>query len=92
MERTNLTWGGGSRSCPGRHLAELVVNSVVPALMREFDLEITAMPEGSEMPCYFMAMLTGVRARFVPVDARGTRGPLAPTDASRVPVDENQND
>ncbi|GAB1319806.1 Apoptosis-inducing factor 1 [Madurella fahalii] len=68
MERTNLTWGGGSRSCPGRHLAELVLYKIVPALLREFDVEITSMPTEDEMPCYFMAMLTGVRARFIPVN------------------------
>jgi cytochrome P450 len=80
MERTNLTWGGGSRSCPGRHLAELVVNKVVPALLREFDLEITTMPEESEMPCYFMAMLTGVKARFKPLDPGADHGADRPTD------------
>ncbi|KAL2162592.1 hypothetical protein VTH06DRAFT_7506 [Thermothelomyces fergusii] len=64
MERINLTWGGGARSCPGRHLAELVVHKVVPALFREFDLEITVMPEETEMPTYFMAMMTGVKAKF----------------------------
>ncbi|KAK3291405.1 cytochrome P450 [Chaetomium fimeti] len=68
MERTNLTWGGGMRTCPGRHLAELVLHKVVPALMKEFDLEITALPEEEEMPCYFMAMITGVKARFVAVE------------------------
>jgi cytochrome P450 len=67
MDKINLTWGGGSRSCPGRNLAELVVNKVVPALLREFDLEITALPDESEMPCYFMSMLTGVKAKFIPV-------------------------
>jgi len=65
MERANLTWGGGSRACPGRHLAELVVLKVVPALLKEFDLEITALPEEEEMPSYFMSMLTGVKARFM---------------------------
>ncbi|AEO59477.1 hypothetical protein MYCTH_2119688 [Thermothelomyces thermophilus ATCC 42464] len=64
MERFNLTWGGGARSCPGRHLAELVVHKVVPALFKEFDIEITAMPEETEMPSYFMAMMTGVKAKF----------------------------
>ncbi|KAL2016198.1 hypothetical protein VTK56DRAFT_4087 [Thermocarpiscus australiensis] len=67
MERVNLTWGGGARACPGRHLAELVVYKVVPALLEEFDVEITALPAEDEMPCYFMAMLTGVKARFVAV-------------------------
>jgi cytochrome P450 len=69
MERTNLIWGGGSRACPGRNLAELVVYKVVPALLEQFDLEITVMPEEREMPCYFMAMMTGVKARFHPVAA-----------------------
>lgn len=83
MERTNLTWGGGSRSCPGRHLAELVVNKVVPALLREFDLEITTMPDEREMPCYFMAMLTGVRAKFIPVNQ--APGPTGSDKYSRAP-------
>ncbi|KAK4151661.1 cytochrome P450 [Chaetomidium leptoderma] len=73
MERINLTWGGGSRACPGRHLAELVVYKVVPALLREFDLEVTAMPAEGEMMCYFMAMMTGVKARFRPVGMAGER-------------------
>ncbi|KAJ4287487.1 Apoptosis-inducing factor 1 [Collariella sp. IMI 366227] len=38
------------------------------ALLQEFDLEITAMPEESEMPRYFMAMFSGVKARFRSVD------------------------
>jgi cytochrome P450 len=67
MERINLTWGGGARTCPGRHLAELVIFKVVPALLKDFDLKITAMPEESKMPYYFMAMLTGVKARFLPI-------------------------
>lgn len=67
MERVNLIWGGGGRICPGRHLAELIVFKVVPALLREFDVEITTMPKESDMPCYFMAMMTGVKVRFQPV-------------------------
>jgi cytochrome P450 len=70
MERTNLTWGGGARTCPGKHFAELVVSKVVPELLREFDVEITAMPEERDMPAYFMAMLTGIKARFLPAGAK----------------------
>lgn len=65
MERYNLTWGGGARRCPGRHLAEMIVYKVVAALVREFDLEVRVPPE-EEMPVYFMAMLTGVKVRFLP--------------------------
>ncbi|KAK3395140.1 cytochrome P450 [Podospora didyma] len=68
MERYNLTWGGGGRTCPGRHLAEMVIHKIVPALLKEFDVEVTYIPPDEEVKYYFMAMLTGVRARFVPVD------------------------
>lgn len=70
MERCNLTWGGGGRICPGRHLAELVVYKVIPALLREFDIEITDMPDEQDTPSYFMAMLSGVKAKFIPVTSR----------------------
>lgn len=66
MDRFNLTWGGSSRTCPGRHLAEMMLYKAVPALMGAFDIEVVAMPRDNEMKCYFMSMLTGVRARFVP--------------------------
>ena len=74
MERFNLTWGGGGRTCPGRHLAEMVLQKVVPALVREFDVEVVAMPDDGATPYYFMAMLTGVKARFVPAE----RPPTSP--------------
>lgn len=65
MERYNLIWGGGARTCPGRHLAEMLVSKIVPALVANFEVEVTMPPE-EEIPYYFMAMLTGVRARFLP--------------------------
>jgi len=72
MDRYNLTWGGGARTCPGRHLAEMVLHKVVPAVVREFDVEVVAMPREDEVEYYFMAMLTGVRARFIPIgDEKG---------------------
>jgi len=65
MKRYNLTWGGGARTCPGRHLAEMILSKAVPTLMREFDIEVDIPPE-EHMPFYFMAMLSGVKARFLP--------------------------
>lgn len=65
MDRFNLIWGGGARTCPGRHLGELIVYKVVPALLKEFDIEVNIPPE-EDMPFYFMAMLSGVKARFLP--------------------------
>ncbi|KAG8165682.1 hypothetical protein KVR01_004234 [Diaporthe batatas] len=66
MERYNLIWGGGARTCPGRHLAEMVVSKAVAALVANFEVEVAALPRDEEMPYYFMAMLTGVKARFIP--------------------------
>lgn len=68
MERYNLIWGGGARTCPGRNLAEMLVSKIVPALIANFEVEVAVPPE-DETPYYFMAMLTGVRARFIPREA-----------------------
>lgn len=65
MERYNLIWGGGARTCPGRNLAEMLVAKIVPVLIRNFEIQVT-IPSEDEMPYYFMAMLTGVRVRFIP--------------------------
>lgn len=72
MERYNLIWGGGARTCPGRNLAEMLVSKIVPALVANFEVEVAVPPE-EETPYYFMAMLTGVRARFIPREAASER-------------------
>ncbi|KAH7171295.1 cytochrome P450 [Dactylonectria macrodidyma] len=64
MERFSLSWGGGARTCPGRHLAELVVFKAVPALVKEFEIEASIPPE-DDMPSYFLSLLTGVKVRFI---------------------------
>jgi len=69
MKRYNLTWGGGARTCPGRHLAELIMYKIVPTLIDEFDIAVDIPPE-RDMPFYFMAMMSGVKARFLPKDER----------------------
>lgn len=67
LDRFNLIYGGGARTCPGRYLAEMLVGKIVPVLIRHFDIEVTILPE-EEMPFYFMSMLTGVKARFIARD------------------------
>ncbi|UZP35265.1 hypothetical protein NXS19_003081 [Fusarium pseudograminearum] len=64
MERVSLSWGGGARTCPGRHLAELVVFKVIPALVKELSIE-TVVPPEDENRSYFLSMLTGVKVRFI---------------------------
>ncbi|KHE86564.1 cytochrome P450, partial [Neurospora crassa] len=67
MLHLNLTYGGGARTCPGRHLAELIVWKVIPRLVAEFRVEVTHMPRDEEknMERFFMSMLTGVKVRFL---------------------------
>ncbi|CAM1510917.1 Fc.00g084300.m01.CDS01 [Cosmosporella sp. VM-42] len=64
MERNNLGWGGGARTCPGRHLAEVVVYKIVPALVKEFRIE-AVLPDEKYAQSYFLSMLTGVKVRFI---------------------------
>ncbi|KAK4184431.1 cytochrome P450 [Podospora australis] len=69
MERCNLIWGGGGRTCPGRFLAEMIIRKVVTALVGEFEVAITSgLPidaaNEERMSCYFMAMMSGVKVRF----------------------------
>lgn len=64
MERYNLGWGGGSRTCPGKHLAEVVVYKIVPALIREFRIEVD-LPEKKDLKSYFLSIMMGVKVRFV---------------------------
>ena len=39
MERYNLTFGGGSRACAGRHVSYLEMSKIIPQLVRSFDFE-----------------------------------------------------
>lgn len=64
MDTYSLSWGGGSRTCPGRHLAELMVFKIISALILHFDITTSVPPEES-MPSYFMSMPTGVKVKFV---------------------------
>ncbi|PTB38770.1 hypothetical protein M441DRAFT_198082 [Trichoderma asperellum CBS 433.97] len=66
MERYSLNWGGGPRTCPGKNLAEMVVYKVVSALFEQFDVEVVA-PLQIGQPSYYMSMITGAKARFLPV-------------------------
>lgn len=64
LDRFNLIYGGGARTCPGRYLAEMLVGKIVPVIIRHFEIKVTIPPE-EKMPFYFMAMLTGVKAHFI---------------------------
>ncbi|KAI1387522.1 cytochrome P450 [Hypoxylon trugodes] len=67
LDRTSLAWGGGAHTCPGRPLAELMLNKIVGAVMQNFDVEIVERPDIESMDSYtYIALMTGIRARFLP--------------------------
>lgn len=66
MERTTLAFGGDSRTCPGRNLAELIMSKTLPVLVKEFDIETASSMNIEDMQYCFMSVLTGIDARFVP--------------------------
>ncbi|KAM3443093.1 hypothetical protein MY4824_000798 [Beauveria thailandica] len=68
LERYSLSWGGGSRTCPGRHVAEMIVLKCVVRLLDRFEVRAAVPPPEDQGPTYFLAMLTGVRASFVPLE------------------------
>ncbi|TQV96705.1 Cytochrome P450 [Cordyceps javanica] len=65
LERYSLNWGGGSRTCPGRHVAELIVLKCIVRLLDQFEARTVGAAPEDHGPTYFLAMLTGVRARFL---------------------------
>jgi cytochrome P450 len=69
-DRISLSWGGPSRSCPGRHLGELILYKTVAELLRRFDIEVTLKHAIEEGPKYFVSPITGATARFIPRKAR----------------------
>ncbi|KAI1766934.1 cytochrome P450 [Hypoxylon sp. FL1150] len=67
LDRTSLAWGGGAHTCPGRNFAELMLNKIVSAVMREFDVDIVEMPPLEKMKSFtYIAIMTGVKVRFTP--------------------------
>lgn len=67
MDRYNLNWGGGSRTCPGRHLADMIVVKTITKLLEHFRIEVN-MENESMQPSYFLSMMTNVTARFIPIE------------------------
>ncbi|KAK9436513.1 FAD/FMN-containing dehydrogenase [Metarhizium brunneum] len=65
MDKYSLSWGGGSRSCPGRNLAELLVLKVIATLFRRFEVEV-AIPPDADKEAYFLLVLSGVKVKFLP--------------------------
>jgi cytochrome P450 len=65
MDKYSLSWGGGSRSCPGRNLAELMVFKVIATLFNKFEVEVDV-PQDADKEAYFLFVLSGVKVKFLP--------------------------
>jgi len=65
MEHVNLTYGGGARTCPGKHLAKLIVYKLAARLCEEFEI-IVDRPDDKDVKYYFLAILSESKARFLP--------------------------
>ncbi|KHN95024.1 Cytochrome P450 family protein [Metarhizium album ARSEF 1941] len=65
MDKYSLNWGGGSRSCPGRSLAELVVLQVIATLFGKFEVK-AKIPPDADKEAYFLFVLSGVKVKFLP--------------------------
>ena len=63
MDRDMVIWGGPSRSCPGQHLATLIMTKLLVALMHEFDIQLF-MDDRVELQAHFLTHLEGVIASF----------------------------
>ncbi|KAL9116115.1 MAG: hypothetical protein Q9227_000484 [Pyrenula ochraceoflavens] len=68
MERYNMTFGGGARTCIGRHISYLEMSKVVPQLVRKFDFQLDIPKEGLKTRSYWF---TKHRNLFARVRRRG---------------------
>lgn len=70
MEAMSLSFGGPSRSCPGRYLAWLVLNKTVAAIFQHFEVEILEDKEAQEFgsgfreECFFVVKWYGIWMRL----------------------------
>lgn len=72
MEGRSLSFGGPSRSCPGRHLAWLALSKTVAAIFQHFEIDILEDKEAKKLggglreDCFFVVKWYGIWMRLVP--------------------------
>ncbi|PHH50788.1 Cytochrome P450 monooxygenase easK [Ceratocystis fimbriata CBS 114723] len=68
LERNSLAWGAPGHTCPGRHLAELVVSETVAGLCRAFELQVDGSRDALEdsIRAYYLCVLFDVKVDFQP--------------------------
>jgi cytochrome P450 len=72
MESMSLSFGGPSRSCPGRYLAWLALSKTVAAIFQHFEIEILEDKEAKEFgggfreDCFFVVKWYGIWMKLIP--------------------------
>ena len=66
MEGAFLSFGGGSRTCLGRHISMMELTKFVPQLLRQFELEWAGPEPEWQISAYFFAKQTGVKMKLIP--------------------------
>ncbi|UPL02773.1 hypothetical protein LCI18_013707 [Fusarium solani-melongenae] len=81
MDRHNLAFGAGARTCIGKNISIMEMSKFIPQVLREFDLEWASSEPGWRVKTYWFAKQTGLLARFRRRD-RSVRRELA----SKMPI------
>lgn len=72
MEAMSLSFGGPSRSCPGRYLAWLALSKTVAAIFQHFEVETLEEKEAREFgggfreECFFVVKWYGIWMKLIP--------------------------
>ncbi|KAH7267929.1 cytochrome P450 [Fusarium solani] len=64
MDRHNLAFGAGARTCIGKNISIMEMSKFVPQVLRQFDLEWASSEPGWKVKTYWFAKQTGLLVRF----------------------------
>ena len=60
MERNNMAFGAGTRTCLGKNISQLEMSKLVPQLLRRFDFELAEPEKEWTLHDYWFVRQTGV--------------------------------
>ncbi|KAF5589473.1 cytochrome P450 monooxygenase [Fusarium pseudocircinatum] len=66
MDRHNMTFGVGARTCIGKNVSIMEMAKFIPQVLRQFDLEWASSEEEWKIKTYWFAKQTGLLVRFYP--------------------------
>ena len=60
MERNFLSFGAGTRTCLGRNISHLEMSKIIPALLRQYDFELSDPTKEWKLHDYWFVRQTGL--------------------------------